>query len=86
VTNCSPFQSTEKKTDDTIKLVEKWDFSLSKKEDLETTEEYLNKCRTISFTEISPGDEVFIKLKKKPKLSLKDPQSIKAHGGGGGEH
>lgn len=25
---------------------------------------------------------MFIKLKKKPKLSLKDPQSIKAHGGG----
>jgi hypothetical protein len=51
---------------------------------LETTGEYLNKNRTIPFKEIIPGDEVFIKKKKKnPKLSLKDPQSVEAHGGGG---
>jgi hypothetical protein len=56
---------------------------------LETTEEYLNKNRTRSFKEIIPGDEVFIHTspppKKKTKLSLKDPQTVEAYGGGGGE-
>jgi hypothetical protein len=45
--------------------VEKWHFSLSKKEVLETTEEYLNTNRTISFKKIIPGDEVFNKSNKK---------------------
>jgi hypothetical protein len=38
--------------------------AFQKNEVLETTEEYLNKKRTISFKEVIPGDEVFIKLKK----------------------
>ena len=55
--------------------LEELDFSLSKKEVLETKEECLNKNRTISSKEIIPGDEVFMKLKK--NTSVKFERSIK---------